>query len=238
LFASILVDSDDVQPDQHPQPVVGADLRVEPLATLSTGEGILGLKAHAALLARLRRAGRSLSLKPKGSLNRRTAKRSLTRLHARIANIPKDATHWATRHTKTFAVMGVEDLTVRGLAQNRSLARSNMDGGLSAFRRQLTDEARLDGSQILAAGIFYPSSKTCSCCESVKTDLASSRRTFTCQDCQVEADRDVNAAINQEKPAARSAATACGEARSGPVRKSRVKRAPVQQDENTELKAA
>ena len=124
------------------------------------------------------------------------------------------------------------------MAANRCLARSIMDGGFFELRRQLTYKAKLYGARVVVAGRWYPSSKTCSCCGVVKSTLALSQRMFGCDDCGFEAGRDHNAALNLASIAASSAVTACGETRSGPVRKSRVKRASVKQEENTALKAA
>jgi Putative transposase DNA-binding domain len=79
---------------------------------------------------------------------------------------------------------------------------------------------------------WFPSSKTCCCCGSVKAELALSQRLFRCSECGFEADRDWNAAKNLETLAASSAVSACGEERSGAVRKSRVKRSSVKQEPN------
>lgn len=238
-FVSLMIDTDDVQPVQQPCSHVGVDLGVSALATLSTGEVIEGPKAHKALLGRLRRSNKALSRKRRGSANFRKAKARLARLHTRIASIRRDATHkLTTRLAKTYRAIGIEDLNVRGMAANRCLARSIMDGGFFELRRQLTYKAKLYGARVVVAGRWYPSSKTCSCCGVVKPTLALSQRMFGCDDCGFEAGRDHNAALNLASIAASSAVTACGETRSGPVRKSRVKRASVKQEENTALKAA
>ena len=214
-------------------------MSVSALATISTGEVIEGPKAHKALLGRLRRANKALSRKRRGSANFRKSKARLARLHTRIASIRRDATHkLTTRLVKTYRAIGIEDLNVRGMAANHCLARSIMDGGFFELRRQLTYKAKLYGSRIVVAGRWYPSSKTCSCCGVIKPTLALSQRMFACDDCSFEAGRDHNAALNLASIAASSAVTACGETRSGPVRKSRVKRASVKQEENTALKAA
>ena len=238
-FVSLMIDTNDVQPVQQPCSHVGVDLGVSALATLSTGEVIEGPKAHKALLGRLRRSNKALSRKRRGSANFRKAKTRLARLHARIGNIRRNAAHkLTTRLAKTYRVIGIEDLNVRGMAANRCLARSIMDGGFFELRRQLTYKAKLYGARVVVAGRWYPSSKTCSCCGVVKPTLALSQRMFGCDDCGFEAGRDHNAALNLASIAASSAVTACGETRSGPVRKSRVKRASVKQEENTALKAA
>jgi len=238
-FVSLMIDTDDIKPVVQPLPVVGVDLGVKALAVLSTGEEIVGPKSHKRALKRLRRANKALARKRKGSANFRKAKRRLQKIHARAANIRRDATHkLTTRLAKTFKVIGIEDLNVKGMAANRSLARSVMDGGFFEFRRQLTYKTNFYGSRLVVANRWEPTSKTCSCCGVVKPTLSLAERTFRCDDCGFEDDRDVNAAKNLARIAASSAVTACGETRSGAVRKSRVKRAPVKQEEATTLKDA
>jgi putative transposase len=142
------------------------------------------------------------------------------------------------RQSKTYRTIGIEDLNVRGMAANHCLARSIMDGGFFELRRQLEYKSKLYGSRIVVAGRFYPSSKTCSCCGVIKETLALSQRTFACDDCGFEADRDHNAALNLARLAASSAVAACGEPRSGTSRKARVKRGSVKQEEKSMSKAA
>jgi putative transposase len=232
-FASVMVDTPDIQPVTQPQEAVGVDLGVTRLAVLSQGEPITGPKAHTVLLKRLRRSSRGLTRKQKGSRNRAKAKKRLARLHARIANVRKDATHKATtRLVKTYRRIGIEDLNVRGMAGNRHLARSIMDGGFREFRRQLEYKARFYGAVVVVADQWFPSSKTCSCCGSVTAELALSQRMFHCHECGFQCDRDRNAARNLEYLAASFAVSACGEERSGAVRKNRVKRASVKQEPN------
>ncbi len=138
---------------------------------------------------------------------------------------------------KTYRRIGIEDLNVRGMARNRRLARSIMDGGFFEFRRQLEYKARFYGATVVVADRWFPSSKTCSCCGSVKAELALSQRLFHCDDCGYEAGRDYNAALNLEKLAASFAVSACGAERSGAARKPRVKRASVKQEPDSKLAA-
>lgn len=231
-FVALMIETQDIQPVEGLVGTVGVDLGVSALATLSTGETIAGPKSHTAALKRLRRSNKALARKRRGSANFRRQKSKLTRLHRRISNIRKDATHkLTTRLATTYAKIGIEDLNVSGMARNRHLARSINDAGFRELRRQLEYKARMYGSTVIVANRFYPSSKTCSCCGVVKTTLALSQRAFNCDNCGFEEDRDMNAALNLEKLAASSAVIACGEARSGVGRKARVKRASVKQEE-------
>jgi putative transposase len=235
-FVSLLIETDDIRPVEQPKAVVGVDLGVRALAALSTGEVVAGPKSFKAALKRLRRANKALTRKRRGSANFRKAKSRLVRIHARIANIRRDATHkLTTRLTHTYRTICVEDLNVRGMAANRRLSRAVMDGGFFEFRRQLDYKTRLYGSRLVVANRWFPSSKTCSCCSVIKETLALSQRVFHCDDCGFEALRDVNAALNLARLAASSAATACGEPRSGARRKPRVKRGSAKQEEKTAI---
>jgi putative transposase len=197
-FVSMTVDTED-PPKRHAenQGAVGVDVGVSALATLSTGEKIIGPKPHTALLKRLRRLSQSLSRKQKGSQNRRKARAKLAKLHARIAAIRLDALHKLTSSlTRRFHTLVIEDLNVRGMARNRHLARSIADMGFFEFRRQLEYKAERRGGMVMVADRFYPSSKTCSCCGHVLDALPLSVREWTCPACGTIHDRDVNAARN------------------------------------------
>ena len=237
-FAVVLFDVNSSEDTKHQHSVIGVDLGIKTLATLSQGDSIPGPKAHKSLLAKVRRLSRSLSRKQKNSANRRKAQRKLARCHARIANIRKDATHKATTYlTQTYARIGIEDLNVRGMVRNRRLARHIMDAGFGEFRRQLAYKSERTGSILVVADRWFPSSKKCSCCGSVKTELALSQRTYSCDDCGLVIDRDLNAARNLENLAVISTVTVCGEVRSGLGCKPRVKRPLTKQKPDTKVVA-
>jgi putative transposase len=232
-FVSIAVETQDDShlPKAENQGVVGVDLGVKALATLSTGETIPGPKPHKALLGRRQRLSRSLSRKQKGSANRHKAKAKLARLHARIAAIRSDALHkFTTDLTRRFHTIGIEDLNVRGMMKNRHLARSIADMGFFEFRRQLAYKAAMRGGQVVVADRFYASSKTCSACGHKLDDLPLSVREWTCPSCGTVHDRDVNAAVNLKNMAVSSTVAACGGVGSGLGRKTQVKPASAKQE--------
>ena len=116
------------------------------LATLSNGEKWSGPKALRGLLERLRRLGRAVSRKVKGSRNRRKAVAKLARLHARIANLRREGLHQLTTSiTRRFHTIGIEDLNVKGMLGNRRLARAVADMGFYELRRQLAYKAAWRG---------------------------------------------------------------------------------------------
>lgn len=84
----------------------------------------------------------------------------------------------------------LEDLHVRGMQQNRHLALSISDAGLGEFRRQLTYKSEWYGSLLIIADRFYPSSKLCSGCGTIKDTLSLSKRQYECEVCGISLDRD------------------------------------------------
>jgi len=229
---SITVDTTEASlPPTENQGVVGIDLGVSALATLSTGEQWPSPKALRSLLDRLRSLSRSLSRKVKGSRNRDRAKRHLARLHARIANMRRDGIHKLTTSvTRRFHTIGIEDLNVKGMLENRCLARAIADMGFHELRRQLSYKSAWRGGHVVVVDRWYPSSKTCSCCGHRLEELALGTRSWTCPGCGVLHDRDVNAAVNLKNMAMSSIATACGGNGSGPVREQGAKPVPAKQE--------
>jgi len=115
-YASISVETEDTSqlPKAENQGVVGVDLGIKALATLSTGEEITGAKPLKRLMAKLKHLSRALSKKVKGSANRHKAKQKIARLHARIAFIRQHTRHQLTSHlTSRFHTIGIEDLNVK-----------------------------------------------------------------------------------------------------------------------------
>ncbi len=213
-YVTLLVDTTDCLSGPLDRGIVGVDLGIKELATLSNGEVVPALKPHRAAHQRLVRLSRSLSRKQKGISNRAKAKAKLARLHQRIANVRVDALHKLTTRLVTgFDTIGIEDLNVRGMLANRHLARSIADAGFAEFRRQLEYKALMTGARIVVIDRFFPSSKTCSQCGTIHP-MKLSDRVLVC-DCGNVLDRDLNAALNIRNKAASSAVAACGEEGSG-----------------------
>ena len=177
--------------------VVGVDLGVKNLATLSDSTVIPSPRALSAKLMALRKAQQALSRKVKGSARREKAKGRVARLHARVADVRADAINKATTMiAENYSVVCIEDLNVAGMVKNHNLARSVSDAALGEFRRQLEYKTARTGAVLCVVDSWFPSSKTCSNCGTVKAKLSLSERTFNCDACGLSMDRDVNAAIN------------------------------------------
>jgi putative transposase len=190
--------------------VVGVDLGITALATLSDGSKVAAPKPLRRHLQKLKRLSRSLSRKQRGSRNRAKAKTKLARLHRRVADIRVDALHQLTTWLTRYRTIVIEDLNVAGMLANRSLSRAIADVGFFEFRRQLQYKAAMAGSTVVVADRWFPSSKLCSTCSVKNEFLALSERTWTCASCGTSHDRDFNAARNLERYAESSPASACG----------------------------
>lgn len=180
--------------------IVGVDLGVKALATLSTGEVVLGAKSykkHEAKLSRMQWLNRHKII---GSANWKKAQMQIARLHRKIANIRKDTLHkLTTLLAKNHGTVVIEDLNVSGMLANHKLAKAIADMSFFEFRRQLTYKCELYGSKLVVVDRWFPSSKTCSNCGTKKETLTLNERVFECGHCGFVLDRDLNAAINLSK---------------------------------------
>jgi putative transposase len=175
---------------------IGVDAGVTSLLTLSTGEKIVNPKQERRDRKRLRRAQQVVSRKTKGSANRAKAKHRVARIHGRIADRRRDVLHkLTTRLVRDHDTIVIEDLAVRNMVRNHSLARAIHDASWSELRRQLEYKADWYGRQVIAIDRWYPSSKTCSACGAIVEKLPLNVRDWTCR-CGAHHDRDINAARN------------------------------------------
>ena len=224
-FVSLAVDTEDTpkvampkDPEsQGAERVVGVDLGIKALATLSDGTPpVPAPRPLRAALKKLKRLSRALARKRKGSANRQKAALALARLHRRIADLRRDALHQLTTDlVRRFEVIVVEDLNVRGMLANDRLARHIADLGFCEFRRQLEYKAALADRRVVVAERWFASSKTCSGCGGIHAGLTLADREWTCTHCGARHDRDRNAAVNLRNLAASSAVAACGEEGAG-----------------------
>jgi putative transposase len=190
-------------PERHARPgsAIGVDLGVKALIAGADDAGrvitVPGPKPLAAGLRRLRRASRAHARKRPGSAGRRRSAARLARLHARIADLRADALHKATTMLAArYETVVAENLNVAGMTRNRRLARAISDQGFGTARRMLGYKTAWHGGRLLVADRWYPSSKQCSGCGTVKAKLGLSERTYRCGTCGLAEDRDVNAARN------------------------------------------
>ena len=162
--------------------------------SIESFEGVTTLKqAHASLNA----ANQALARTTPGSKGRQRAKSRLAKRHRKVANTRRHLVHQASKAlVERCQVLVIEDLNVARMVRNRRLAKSVSDAAMGELSRQFLYKARWHGVEVRVADRFFPSSKTCSGCGEVKKDLDLSTRTYSCENCGLVIDRDLNAAIN------------------------------------------
>ncbi|MFW6689523.1 RNA-guided endonuclease InsQ/TnpB family protein [Streptomyces sp. MAR4 CNX-425] len=208
-FVSLLCEDPAIKPLPATDTAVGIDVGLDHLLTLSTGEKIANPGHERRDRARLALAQRRLAKKARGDgANRAKARRKVAGVHARIADRRRDLLHKLTsKLVRENQTLVIEDLTVRNMVKNRSLARAISDAAWAEFRSMLEYKAAWYGRELVVVDRFFPSSKLCSSCGTLVGKMPLHVRTWTC-DCGTTHDRDVNAAKNLL--AAGRAVTACG----------------------------
>ena len=199
-FISITVDTGSPKPKPINSKTIGVDVGVKDLATLSTGEKIVGGKHLKRNLKKLKRLSKSFSRKKKKSKNWTKAKSNLARLHYKISCLRSDYLHKLTTFLfKSYGNVVIEDLNVAGMVKNRKLSRHIIDASFGEMRRQLEYKSEIYGGNLWITDRWYPSSKTCSSCGHVLEELKLGTREWECPSCHAKLDRDVNAAVNLER---------------------------------------
>ena len=122
----------------------------------------------------------------------------LRKLHYRLANIRNNYIHQTTHSLVKLLPKRVvmEDLNVTGMMSNRHLSKAIQEQGFNEFIRQMRYKCEWNNIEFVQVDRFYPSSKTCSNCGCIKSNLKLKDRTYVCEDCGFTIDRDYNAAIN------------------------------------------
>ena len=195
-FVSLVVET---QPAPLPETgeSVGIDFGVARLATLSNGERISNPKHGAKWQRRLAFYQKRLARATKGSKRRAKVKRHVARIHEKIANSRSDTLHKLSTDLVTrFDVICVEDLNLRGMVKNHSLARAVSDASIGTAIRMIKEKAERYGKTVVKIDRWFPSSKTCSDCGHIVEKLPLSVREWACPECGTIHDRDANAAAN------------------------------------------
>lgn len=145
---------------------------------------------------RLAREQRKMSLMKRGSSNYQKQRKKVAQCHERVANCRKDWLHKrSTELANTWDYVCVEDINLRGMAGSLNLGKSTNDNGFGMFRTFLGYKLSERGKALLKIDKWFPSSKMCSECGGINSELTLADREWTCE-CGAHHDRDLNAAIN------------------------------------------
>ncbi len=186
-------------PEQLPSTgrVVGVDLGIKDFAVASDGEKIPNPRKLARRASALARYQRRLARCQKGSANRAKAKAKVARAHRKVCASRTDFLHrTSTALVRDHDVIVIEDLAVKNMVRNHSLAKAISDCGWGTFRQMLEYKTAKYGRHLIVVGRWFPSSKTCSACGHLLADLSLGTRTWQCPSCGTRHDRDINAAKN------------------------------------------
>ena len=187
-----------VNPLNQTGAVVGIDLGIKEFATTSDNEIINNPKFYRKYEEKLIKSQRKLSKRKKGSNNRNKQRLKVNKWHKKIANCRIDFLQkLSTKLIRDYDIICMEDLNSSGMIKNHKLAKSISDASFFEFNRELEYKARWNYKLISRIDRFYPSSQICSHCgnkSSQTKDLAV--RTYICEECGLEIDRDYNASIN------------------------------------------
>ncbi len=209
-FVSILLEEDIKAWEVTPK-MVGLDLGLKSMVITSDGQTHGNPKFFAKDEKKLAKAQRQLAKKKKGSKNRAKARLKVARLPKKIADRRRDYQHkLSTKIIRENQVVCIESLQVKNMVKNHSLAKAISDVGWSEFVRQLEYKAEWYGRTLVKIDKWYPSSKRCFDCGHILDSLTLDVRAWTCPQCGVHHDRDINAAKNIL--AVGLTVAACGEA--------------------------
>ena len=208
FYVSVLVEIPDINIDNNSNEGIGIDLGLKDFAIISNGKTYRNINKSAGLKKlekQLIREQRSLSRKyenlKKGESTQRAniqkQKLKVQKLHHKMDNIRTDYINKTIAEiVKTKpSYITIEDLNVKGMMKNRCLSKAVASQKFYEFRKRLKAKCDEKGIELRVADRFYPSSKTCHHCGSIRKNLKLSDRIYRCE-CGYVADRDLNAALN------------------------------------------
>lgn len=190
----------DATPDPMPNNggKIGIDVGLKEFYTDSNGNIVHNPRFLARSTRKLAREHRRLSRKKKGSSNHEKQRVRVAIAHERVTNQRRDFLQKeSTRLIRENQTICIEDLSVRNMVRNRRLSKAIADVSWSEFFRMLEYKAVWRGNDVIRVPAMYPSTQTCSHCGGRNKALRNlSIRKWTCKECGVEHDRDLNAATN------------------------------------------
>ena len=179
---------------------VGIDLGIKDYAILSDGTKYSNPKYYEHCKTRLAMLQQSFARTVKGSNRHNVMRLKVAKQYRKITNMRNDFLHKLTTDlVRRYDTICLENLNVEGMMKNHNLAMAIQSASWGEFVRQIKYKSEWFGKNVIFIGRFEPSSKTCSKCGYVKSDLTLKDREWVCPVCGEHHDRDINAAININK---------------------------------------
>ena len=197
-YVSVLTEFEkEIQKIPSSDKVIGLDFSMSKLFISSENQRADYLRYFKMLEEELKKLQKSLSRKVKFSKNWYKQKMEISKLHEYIKNCRRDFLHKLSKKlSEAYNAVVVEDLNMKGMSQALNFGKSVGDNAWGMFLRMLEYKMMFLGEQFLKINKWFPSSKTCSKCGNVKEELKLSERSYKCECCGNEIDRDYNAALN------------------------------------------
>ncbi len=200
-YVSVLYEMSEKIKEVTPSSIVGIDLGIKKLLTLSDGNTYENNKYIDKYEKRIKRAQRKLSRKVKGSNNYYKCKKKLATLHNKLANSRKYYIHKITKNiTDEYDIITCEKLHTKEMIINgkkNTLSKNINDASFNEILRQLNYKSRFKGKQFYQIYDYYPSSQICSGCDNQDKKYKNlNLRTYECEKCHLKLDRDLNASMN------------------------------------------
>ncbi len=194
-FAIFCVETPKEIPKENKGEAVGVDLGLMTFATLSNGMTVNNPRHFTKYEERITFLQREFSKKKKGSVSKKRAKVRVAKLHEKISDCRRDFLHKTTTNlVNAYSFIALEKLTSQQMAEQRYGKQIN-DAGWNMFANMLAYKAEVAGCRVVFVDPEN-TSKMCSRCGNLKNDLSLCERTYTCPECGLSTDRDINAACN------------------------------------------
>lgn len=195
-FISVLVEQDNVFLPKN-ECVVGVDLGICNLATLSDGSKFDNIRSYKKLEERAKLLHKNFSRAKVGSKGKEKCRKKLAKLYEKITNIRSNHIHQTSRKiVNENQVIILETLGVQDMMKDRRVSKCLADCSLGRLVECIKYKGEWAGRTVKQINRWYPSSKTCSECSYINEKLNLCSRTWECPRCLTVHDRDLNAAQN------------------------------------------
>jgi putative transposase len=183
-------------PDVENSNPVGIDLGLDSFIAISDGTKMEKPKFMQQKRKKIARWQRIVARRKKGSNRREKAKMHLQKTYEYSTNQSDDYLHKLSDNlvNSGYTSFAVEDLHIQNMVKNHNLAQSIYNASWNRFIQMLSYKAESAGMRVIKVDARN-TSKTCSDCGNIQ-DMPLSERTYTCNRCGMQMDRDINASIN------------------------------------------